>query len=74
MRIAFGSVVYKNEDLPQVASGVTPSDRAGESSNNRIHYLNNVVNRIKTERSDEIVSSLRSYLYLHALNNTRVQK
>ena len=28
----------------QVASGVTPSDRAKESSNNRISYLNNVVN------------------------------
>ena len=33
----------------QVASGVTPSDRAGKSSNDILHYLNQAVNQKQTQ-------------------------
>ena len=45
MRTTFCKVAYKNEDPLQVASSVTPSDRAEESSIKSIYYLNDVVNR-----------------------------
>ena len=52
-------IQIKTEDSLQVASGVTPSDRAEESSIKSIHYLNDIVycqSQQTNERRYEIVS------------------